>query len=32
MPARGDAGEIDDDAFERARRRADAALRQLFLH
>lgn len=23
---------IDDDAFERARRRADAALRQLFLH
>jgi len=32
MPARGDAAEIDDDAFERARRRADAALRQLFLH
>jgi hypothetical protein len=31
-PARGDADEIDNDAFERARRRADAALRQLFLH
>lgn len=26
------AAEIDDDRFERARRRADAALRQLFLH
>lgn len=32
MPAPGDADEIDDGAFERARRRADAALRQLFLH
>jgi hypothetical protein len=31
-PARGYADEIDNDAFERARRRADAALRQLFLH
>jgi hypothetical protein len=31
MPAPEDAGEIDDDAFERARCRADAALRQLFL-
>jgi hypothetical protein len=30
--AHEDAGEIDDDAFERARRRADAALRQLFSH
>jgi hypothetical protein len=26
------AAEIDDGRFERARRRADAALRQLFLH
>lgn len=28
----GNTAGIDDDAFERARRRADAALRQLFLH
>jgi hypothetical protein len=32
LPAGGDADEINDDAFERARRRADAALKQLFLH
>jgi hypothetical protein len=31
-PARRGADEFDNDAFERARRRADAALRQLFLH
>jgi hypothetical protein len=32
MPAHRDTDKIDDDAFECARRRADAALRQLFLH
>jgi len=31
-PGSKGAAEIDDDRFERARRRADAALRQLFLH